>query len=553
MATPLTFRQRLDLGWQVPERQTAVVVVSLIGLLGAAALVVFVKSLKLEARTGFAAAVLVGTAGIDLAILARLVQPRRGALPRWHQGSRPPAQCKAPIAQGNMPPSGCLPAPIRATPAPPLVVPQPLPPVAPLPAALSEMGNYLLIHAVAPSQALVRSNQGHIVQNQAAGDMIGLLTEFRSHADSMRIFGAIGSPQALPLEPTTKATIQAMKGVNNRHMVRFQQGDWTDDTDQFLLIIRSLYRKEILNDPRGMDLIFAEELYGWMVKGSDQGGLKEEVVSGFKIFGKEKPFMMGLGTLVGAVLRHPRFRQIPDVAAVEIWKHFPPIAMRPAANGALMRTVGVAAAYPHDMGKMIAVTRALCRVTHVDPRCAASCVAVNVAATLMLRGARNFEEISRLACRAAEAVLEEEMQAMTPHLSDADRPQAAQILENFRRDLRYHLFATDWQTLDLDEGYKDGDKADRIGYTYKCMGAAFVGFRRALEHANQQNPNPFRAVMEELVREGGDTDTNGCVMGALLGAGGFSAPASWSFSGNNNAILAQAHEMIRTIAEKPTT
>ena len=40
----------------------------------------------------------------------------------------------------------------------------------------------------------------------------------------------------------------------------------------------------------------------------------------------------------------------------------------------------------HDLKKVIANMRSACMVTHADPRCRASCIAVTVAIALMLQG-----------------------------------------------------------------------------------------------------------------------------------------------------------------------
>lgn len=51
--------------------------------------------------------------------------------------------------------------------------------------------------------------------------------------------------------------------------------------------------------------------------------------------------------------------------------------------------------------------------------------------------------------------------------------------------------------------------ADRnsIGYTLKCMGAGFWSLKK----------NDFREALQKIVLEGGDADTNGAVVGAMLG------------------------------------
>ena len=70
-------------------------------------------------------------------------------------------------------------------------------------------------------------------------------------------------------------------------------------------------------------------------------------------------------------------------AAEDVWKSSGRIV---APNGGVMRTsiLGI-----HDFGDIDAVianTMAACKVTHADPRCLASCIAVTTAIALMLQG-----------------------------------------------------------------------------------------------------------------------------------------------------------------------
>ena len=71
----------------------------------------------------------------------------------------------------------------------------------------------------------------------------------------------------------------------------------------------------------------------------------------------------------------------------------------------------------HDFGnieKVIENTKAACKVTHADPRCIASCVAVTTAIAMMLQGKHfvkesnsyNVEEIMKEAYSYASATIE---------------------------------------------------------------------------------------------------------------------------------------------------
>ena len=63
------------------------------------------------------------------------------------------------------------------------------------------------------------------------------------------------------------------------------------------------------------------------------------------------------------------------------------------------------------------------------------------------------------------------------------------------------------------------DEKEKIGYTFKTLGAGFWALRQ----------NHFRSALEAIVFSGGDADTNGAVAGALLGCklGMKGLPPSW--------------------------
>ena len=52
-------------------------------------------------------------------------------------------------------------------------------------------------------------------------------------------------------------------------------------------------------------------------------------------------------------------------------------------------------------------------------------------------------------------------------------------------------------------------KNARIGYTYKCLASGFYGLR---------SKDTFKKTLNDLIRYGGDADTNGAVCGTMFGA-----------------------------------
>jgi ADP-ribosylglycohydrolase len=145
-----------------------------------------------------------------------------------------------------------------------------------------------------------------------------------------------------------------------------------------------------------------------------------------------------------------------------------------------MRTSILGCYQYNDIDKVIANTEAIAKVTHYDPRCLASCVAVDVAIALILQGHTKYEDI---------------MDKVLQYTKHYNQNNAAH-----QQEYMYHLNAN-LEQLKLDE-----EKA--IGYTLKCLGSGFYGLR---------SEKSFKATLNDLIREGGDADTNGAVCGALYG------------------------------------
>ncbi|XP_078343352.1 ADP-ribosyl-[dinitrogen reductase] glycohydrolase-like [Oculina patagonica] len=323
-----------------------------------------------------------------------------------------------------------------------------------------------------------------VIYGNCIGDAIGLLTEFMSKAEAAYIYGGESSKgkREKLMEKFTKKEkkmphLEYDMKYDDFHRSRWETGDWTDDSDQMILILQSLLE----NDGKMVPVDFAKKMRNWSRKGypelGDLGG-------------------MGIGRTTSFVLHHPDFLTDPHKAAEYVWENS---GRQAAPNGGVMRTsiLGV-----HDFGnieKVIENTKAACKVTHADPRCIASCVAVTTAVALMLQG-RHFVKESN--SYDTEAIMGDAYDYACATLETVEQ----------EKELKKHMFAKSLDDLKLDE-------AGKIGYTYKCLGAGFWSLRQ----------DDFRAALEAVTFEAGDADTNGAVAGALLGCklGASKLPDSW--------------------------
>jgi ADP-ribosyl-[dinitrogen reductase] hydrolase len=147
-----------------------------------------------------------------------------------------------------------------------------------------------------------------------------------------------------------------------------------------------------------------------------------------------------------------------------------------AGNGAVMRCAPVALGCRADGARLVETARLSALATHYDPRCVWSTVATLAAIAHALSGVPvEFEEL-------AEALAE-----------DGAPPECVQAVEA--------VPGSTPATLDLD--------GPAMGYTLKAMQVGLWCLR---------DPPAVEEGMVEVVSAGGDTDTNGAVAGAVLGA-----------------------------------
>ncbi|KAI6657941.1 ADPribosylglycohydrolase superfamily protein [Oopsacas minuta] len=292
------------------------------------------------------------------------------------------------------------------------------------------------------------------IYGNALGDAMGLATEFLSRDELKKKYP---KPGPIPFSDI----------VLDFHRYRWTKGDWTDDTDQMLLIMEGI----IESGGNVIPVNFAHKLHNWARYGfpelGDQGGL-------------------GIGMTVHRTISHSHFLTEPHTAAREVWEESGKYL---AANGAVMRTSVLGLVSFNNLESVIHNTLQISLTTHADPRCSASCVSVTTLIAQLLT--------APLSCTKEElsSLIDKSIQEGAKLIEDGDK----------KKEFITHMSATSLRELNLDE-------AKAIGYTLKCAGTGFVGVKSKVKTAKD-----FIKFMTELVREGGDADTNGAVCGAVIG------------------------------------
>ena len=215
--------------------------------------------------------------------------------------------------------------------------------------------------------------------------------------------------------------------------------------------------------------LFAQELVRWSKEnGRGMGGLTRDVI--------------------GELARGTSARQ----AARVVWER---TGWSNAGNGAVMRCAPVALRYRKSGAALIRNARVSAVVTHFDARCEWSTAIVCIALARALTD---------------EPTTMQDLAAAIDALSEQDVDPAAkdQLIEAIR-----HADRADLTRLALDD-------AMDMGYTLKAMQVVLWCV---------QQRGDFRSLVSRIVESGGDTDTNGALAGAAVGASGSVAdiPSEW--------------------------
>ena len=179
-----------------------------------------------------------------------------------------------------------------------------------------------------------------------------------------------------------------------------------------------------------------------------------------------------IGNLTRAALENLRAGEPPSQSGAIAWEDS---GRKAAGNGSVMCCAPIGLLHVKNLGDLAEDASAFSRITHSDPRCVAGCIGVATAIAWLVRG--DADEAVERAASAAGTV------------SDDVR---LVIERGFSR-----------KPSDLNV-----DGADR-GFALHAVEIAFsaLGSATSVEEG-----------LIEVISRGGDTDTNGCVAGALLGA-----------------------------------
>lgn len=267
---------------------------------------------------------------------------------------------------------------------------------------------------------------------------------------------AVGNLLGLPVEGASRPAIQRAYPEGLREIdPREGHRPMDDDLAQAVELAEAL-----AHDPDAASG-FAERLVRWR---SDNG--------------------RGIGIMTSTVIDYLEVGLGVPGAARAFWQERGSPETQP--NGALMRCAPVALRHALEPSTLIEQTAVTCAVTHFAPGAQWSCILVNAAIAMLLRGQK-------------------------PHRDDL-------IFAASQDGAPAELIA--W-TLAIPEAIDDRIAEERVsGHTYLCMQAALWCL---------DTDDGLEDALTRIVKAGGDTDTNAAVAGAVLGArfGASAIPQRW--------------------------
>lgn len=359
---------------------------------------------------------------------------------------------------------------------------------------------------------MLRNHIKGLIYGQALGDAVGLLTEFKFKRDKPSV-----------QFPYT----ESVRG--------WSPCDWTDDTDQMILIMDTLvasnsdFKTSFVRHDDYLE--FAKSLVRWKETGFGELG---DTVG------------MGLGGSTNMVLTHASFLTNPFQASEEIWLNS---GKKLAPNGAVMRTsiLGVLGLFGNDTKLFLDTVRSFCQITHYDARTIMSCwsVCLIVRGILKLVMSESMKELPSLKSRVVELVvsnldtIQQNMPAVEPVKGLRHQPTPKMYLnELYAKDGHYDVEREyiDYCTASLKD--LQLDELGRMGYTFKCMGCAMWALDIVSKYQERSDQSDkvgsvgslsFEKIIVALVKECGDADTNAAVAGSIVGVylGYDALPQEW--------------------------
>lgn len=173
-----------------------------------------------------------------------------------------------------------------------------------------------------------------------------------------------------------------------------------------------------------------------------------------------------------------------------------------AGNGSLMRTAPIGVYFADDPAEVVRVSVLDSMMTHGDPRCLLACAAYNRSIAFAVRvGTSNPKDLLREAGGGVRAALDFIRATFPDYYTEQELEEAQEALYS-----------------GLDFAYADDPRL--LGHGAPCIHgtAGFVLTAFNYAYWSLMHATAYDEAIIDVVNRGGDADTNGAIVGGLLGA-----------------------------------
>jgi ADP-ribosylglycohydrolase len=335
------------------------------------------------------------------------------------------------------------------------------------------------------------------------------MTTYYEKAYGLFFGGALGDSIGLGTEFLTRETVKEFYGdrffkYSEFYPDEFRKwwtaGDWTDDTNQMIIIANIIRYGGLKNLKDKSDIkiqqMFAKDLKDWRSKGHTFLGQTTGV---------------GIGTGVRWVMDEPCFLEDPQQAAKNVWED---TMKSMCEDGCIMRT-SFLGLIPGELDFAVRMTRIFCMATHYHPKALACCVAiVAMVYKMAILQSTDIEEIIEFGKNAALVELEKHPDYKKKYKIGFLKYYNLQELEDMKLDY--------------------GPYMSHVKKPFKCT---IWALRYAKNNIN--TPDLWKQTIFKIIRMGGDADTNSCMAGSVLGClvGYMGLPKEYIVELNNKSYL----------------
>lgn len=237
---------------------------------------------------------------------------------------------------------------------------------------------------------------------------------------------------------------------------------------------------------------------------------------GFPEFGNK--FNQKYSTFTNKVVSQSGYLRYPLKTAKNIWDDS---IKQEVTNEVVMRSIIIGCL--SNIKIIQYLTELICKCTHPDPRCIASCNMATYIICALINGS-NVSEYSNIIMNASRNSINKLPFKMKKEFSS----YPYQSLVGLRLD---NCNNTNLTKSNLNNFNKHKNLVfDSTKYTYKCMGCSTWTLREIWRYMNRNDTsNIFKKIISSIILEGGDTNTNAAISGSIIGASiGYSnLPKDW--------------------------